>query len=111
MSPSFKLELDSGELCAIIATCAESRVRLLKLTDLEIYFEDPLLIDQQIRFRKQSASEDPGEARKLEQKRIEKEELAVRTDQLQNMVVSDPEQFEELLTEEELDGRGEEKAE
>jgi len=95
-------EYTPDELCHIITTCHESRVQALSLGPLSLKWNNgPLSL----------ADLDPEEVEKLRKSQQREEDHALyqeairrREDDLEQLKLEDPEEYERLIAEGELDG-------
>ena len=90
--------MNHKEICAIVRVCVKSNVKELCLGELKVSFFDPNGT-QKVAIMPQVA-QDPeslSKMKELDQKTLEALELEAKQDQLDEMLIQDPMQYEELV--------------
>ena len=103
--------LTSDEVCAIIKACNDARVAVLKFGDLEIQFHqkvEPLAFEHgpqgwQRLQPTQPEAEISEQQQQLHEKSFDADEIRVKQDQLDQMLIEDPHEFEKLMAQNELE--------
>jgi hypothetical protein len=102
-----KVLLNAADVRSIIVTCGESNVAKLKFGDLEVEFapkcEPPAPKPDSL---PAPAAEIAAIQEKVEQSSIECDEIALREEQVAEMMLTNPAQAEELLARGELEDDG-----
>jgi len=100
-----KFDLTPTALCSIIQSCSEAKVRLLKLSDLEVFFDEPAVINAQRKVWDKNLPEaTEEEIKKQQEDAVARDELDIKRERLIEMGISDPDELEELLESDALDG-------
>lgn len=89
--------LKASEICTIIKTAGENRVRSLKLGDLELNFGE---FTEEIRL---TAPVNPENVLKIEEESRFQEQSALAETENDELLLSDPESYEEKLNRGELE--------
>jgi len=105
-----KKSLDSKDILSIIESCATHGVILLKLENLHLELgkrtqqEDPSeLLTSETHPKPTEAAISEQQHATITQETLEEDELAIRDEQLAEMLLTDPQGAEEMLLNEELE--------
>ncbi len=102
--------LSFKEICSIIKTCGASRVAELKFGDLHITFHEPVkegldtVNELSQKYTTHPDAEISDEQRKqLEKHALAEDEIRLREDQLDQMLIESPSEYEELQAQGDLE--------
>lgn len=102
MSSTAKNNLTSDDICKIIKACAESGVYKIKCNSLEVEFGQPKKVDHE-NFTQELTQEAHD---KMDQQTLVEEEVKTREEQIQMMLIENPELAEEMIANGELNEDG-----
>lgn len=103
--------LNAQEICKLIKACKGSGVTKLKFGDLEITFGEATEIARpKVPLTQETptvSEEQLLKAQIIEAEAVKQDELTEAKDSLENMLIEDPEHYEELIVRGELEDAGE----
>lgn len=99
-------------MCAIIKACTEARVAVLKFGPLEVQFHqqvEPLAFAngpqgwQRVQPTQPEAEISDEQRQQMEEEALDRDEIRLKEDQLDQMLIEDPAEFEKLVAQNELE--------
>lgn len=102
--------LSFRELCSIIKTCGSNNVAELKFGDLHVRFHQAVVVQQQQPPKVETTHPDTEisdeQREQLENVALVRDEIATKEDQLDQMLIESPSEYERLIAEGDLEDDG-----
>lgn len=96
------MEVDLKQIKDIIKTCAENGVLRFKMQDIEVEFAENTQMLPKSYQKPVKVKDNPVKREEIEQEAMEKAELQVKDEYVDNLILEDPAEFERLEIEGEL---------